>query len=201
MDLNLTVDTVRGVDAPPGLGRDATNGVAHGQHVAARGLIGVVAGHAFPMPTPTSPEPDRGGADQPGGPPALLGELTTAHQGAHDLAARLATEVADCDDRLVETRTILDAVVRHATDAIAVIDRDLRVHFASAAAVELLADATPTSSSLSLLPVLPPGGAAEARRYLVPEPPGDWRNPPVPTGPMPSSSRVGCCMSPSSGPA
>ena len=147
------------------------------------GLAGVAAGHALTMPTSTSPGQERGGTSRPDDTPVLLDELATAHVAARALAAGLAGELAECDDRLLATRAMLDAVVRNVADAIAVIDHDLRVHHASATAVDLLTEAGPVEATLSLLSVLPPGGAAEARRHLVAEPRGDGRDPPAATGP------------------
>jgi hypothetical protein len=105
----------------------------------------------------------------------LLDDLQAAHAEGRKLADELVAAVADCDDHLAEVATVLEAVVRHADPPVAIVDADLGVHAASPAAAELLETRSVSTGSgrRSLQPVLPPGGAAEVRRCLVPELGGD----------------------------
>ena len=126
------------------------------------------------MPTDTSTvrEPEAAGRAQA---QALLDDLQAAHAEGRKLADELAAAVADCDDQLAELVAVLEAVVRHTDAPVAIVDADLGVHAASPAAAELL-PTRPVAAGperRSLHPVLPPGGAAEVRRCLLPEPGGD----------------------------
>ena len=106
----------------------------------------------------------------------LLDDLQAAYAEGRKLADELAAAVADCDDELAEVTALLEAVVRHAGEPVAIVDADLAVHAASPAADEILAARAVAAAGperRSLHPVLPPGGAAEVRRCLVPEPGGD----------------------------
>ena len=72
----------------------------------------------------------------------------------------LRAELGRCAEAIDEVTGVLAAAVRHAADALAVVDHELTVRFASPAAVALLGDGG------SLHPVLPQGGAFTVRRFL-----------------------------------